>query len=312
MVVYLFAGRFSRAEKVRQRKRINLEDAALTDKTKSRYYMALRKLTPYVELAKDMGDLDNQVCKWVRRMWRTGEPLLTIGDGLSALHYFQPATRRQVPHAWKLFSVWRRIEIPSRAPPLTRQLVRGMAAQAMEDGNLEMCVLLLLGFTCLLRTGELLNLTIHDFSLSDTTGVCALRNTKSGRRHSVNEVVSFTDAITLECVKELLRFRRRHPKGPLLWSSSPSFFRQQFKFFCDAWGLESHEFRPYSLRRGGATFLFQSTNSMEVALVKGRWQSSKVAKLYISDGLSYLPNIKMTSHTAQMLLKYHFLSPHQG
>ena len=51
---------------------------------------------------------------------------------------------------------------------------------------------------------------------------------------------------------------------------------------------------------------------MEAALVKGRWQSSKVAKLYISDGLSYLPNIKMTSHTAQMLLKYHFLSPHQG
>ena len=47
----LIAGRFSRAERIRQRARINLEDAALTPKTLVRYYNALRKLIPYVERA---------------------------------------------------------------------------------------------------------------------------------------------------------------------------------------------------------------------------------------------------------------------
>lgn len=85
MVIHIFAGRFSRAEKRRLRRNVQLDDAALTDKTKTRCYLALRKLLPYFEKSRSPGDLDNQVCKWIRRMWGCGEPLLTIGDGLSAL-----------------------------------------------------------------------------------------------------------------------------------------------------------------------------------------------------------------------------------
>ena len=312
MVVILFAGRFSRAEKRRQRRHIYLEDAGLTEKTKVRYYHALRTLTPYFEKARSLDQVDHFVCVWIKKMWRSGEPLLTIGDGLCALQYFEPTTRRQLHHAWKLFTVWRRIEVPSRAPPLTRQLMRGMAAYEMEHGRLEMTVMLLLGFTCLLRTGELLNLTIHDFSLGKDSGVCALKQTKSGRRDNVNEVVAFDDMITLESVRELIKFRQISSTGIKLWSGTPAFFRQQFRLLCDTFDLSAHEFRPYSLRRGGATHLFQSTNSMEAALTKGRWQSSRVARIYISDGLSYLPNIKMSSKTAALLSRYYFVSPQQG
>ena len=38
-----------------------------------------------------------------------------------------------------------------------------MAAFEMEHGRLEMIVSLLLGFSCLLRTGELLQLKVSDF-----------------------------------------------------------------------------------------------------------------------------------------------------
>ena len=65
--------------------------------------------------------------------------------------------------SWKLFGTWRKIEVPSRAPPLTQRLVRSMAAFEMEHGRLEMIVSLLLGFSCLLRTGELLQLKVSDF-----------------------------------------------------------------------------------------------------------------------------------------------------
>jgi hypothetical protein len=74
----LVAGKFSRAERARQRLTINLADAALTPATQQRYYLALRKVLPFVEQCQCEEELDPQVCKWVRLMWRQGEPLLTI------------------------------------------------------------------------------------------------------------------------------------------------------------------------------------------------------------------------------------------
>jgi hypothetical protein len=43
---------------------------------------------------------------------------------------------------------------------------------------------------------------------------------------------------------------------------------------------------------------------MEAALIRGCWESSRVAKLYISDGLSYLPSITMSEHTRLFLSVY--------
>ena len=99
----ILAGRFSRAERVRQRQKIELDDCALAPKTQQRYFLALRKLLPYFEKARNEDHPDSLMCRWIRKMWRIGEPMLTIGDGLSALHFYQPWTRRRIPHAWKLF-----------------------------------------------------------------------------------------------------------------------------------------------------------------------------------------------------------------
>ena len=303
----LIAGRFSRAERIRQRSKIFLDDAALTPKTLTRYYAALRKLTPYVELASNEDQLDVVVCRWIRRMWRQGEPLLTIGDGLSALHFYQPWTRRKVPAAWKLFSVWRKIEVPSRAPPLTWALVKGMAAYEWHHEHFEMAVILLLSFHCLLRTGELLQVTADDFSLGRTSGVVSLKGTKTGIRHNADEAIAITDVLVLEVLRVLVETRRTQNLHALpLWSSSAAHFRTRFRDLCNLLGLKEHNFRPYSLRRGGATHCFQITRSMEAALLRGRWESSRVARLYISDALSYIPGIKLSPLTQHFLQKYKF------
>eukprot|EP00435_Cladocopium_sp_Y103_P054863 s86_g18.t1 len=244
MVVFLLAGRASRAERARRRAKIVLDDAALSDKTQARYYSALRKLLPYLEACKHQADLDSWMCRWVRRMWKDGEPLLTVGDGLSALHFHQPWTRRCVPHSWKLFNVWRRIEIPNRAPPLTQRLVRSMAAFELECGNLEMCAILVLSFHCLLRTGEALNLTTADFILGKDTGVVSLKGTKSGKRNQANEVISITDVVALDCIRALVQARRASNTEVLpLWSGSGSRFRQRLKL-----SLPHHPVRDDILR----------------------------------------------------------------
>eukprot|EP00438_Fugacium_kawagutii_P022803 Skav204861 [mRNA] locus=scaffold2222:4477:5400:+ [translate_table: standard] len=305
MVAKLFAGKFTRAERIRQRRHINLEDAALTEATKVRYYSALKKILPTLENCQHLSALDDDVCEWIHSMWESGEPLLTIGDALSAMHFFQPWTKRQVPHSWKLFSVWRRLEIPCRAPPLTEELVFTMAGFALQRADLEMAAVLTLSFHCLLRTGEALSVRLEDLLLGDQSGICRLHNTKSGRRVSADEAISITDFRVLEILKSLQLVRQsKHLNNIPLWSRSASQFRILFRALTQKIGVDHHNFRPYSLRRGGATALFQATNSMESALVRGHWSSARVAKIYISDGLSHLPRLRMSHFTQSMIAKY--------
>ena len=303
----LLAGRFSRAERRRQRARIQLDDAALTEKTQQRYYHALKKLIPYVEKACNEDELDSLTCKWIRRMWSNGEPLLIVGDGLSALHFYQPWTRRKIPHSWRLFSTWRKIEVPARAPPLTWSIVQSLAAYEWQHEHFEMSVLLLLSFHCLLRTGELLTLSADDIVLGEEAGICSLKGTKSGLRHNVDEAISITDVLVLETLRALISVRKATNTTALtLWTGTAAVFRARFKFLLELMGLQAHGFRPYSLRRGSATAMFQQTGSMEAALIRGRWGSSKVARIYISDGLSYLPSIKITLHTKLFMKTFSF------
>ena len=81
-------------------------------------------------------------------------------------------------------------------------------------------------------------------------------------------------------------------------------FRNTFAHHIKRFHLEAHLFRPYSLRRGGATALFQQTGSMETALLKGRWSSTKVAKIYLSDGLSFLPGLRFSLKAREMLSQW--------
>lgn len=307
MKYVLLAGRFSRAERAKRRARINLDDAGLTEKTRSRYYVALRKLIPYFERVESPQQLDVWMSGWVRRMWKDGEPSLTVGDGLSSLSFFQPWTKRLVPHAWRLFATWRKIEIPNRAPPLTKPIVYSLSAYEWQMGNYEMSCLLLLGFHCLLRTGELLKLQCSDFNLGARSGIVALKDTKSGRRNSVNEMVSITDPTTLEVVRCFADMRRTaRSLHWTIWSGSSAQFRVRFNQLMKLFHLEHLLFRPYSLRRGGATLTFQQSKSMEATLLRGRWESSRVARLYINDALSHLPSINMSEKSRRMLLKFNF------
>ena len=309
----IISGRFSKKQRIRRRKGINLEEAALGSQTRSRYYIALKKLTPALRDVQSLAHMDELVCDWIHDMWATGEPLLTIGDALSALHYFQPFTRRGIPHSWKLFATWRKVEVPSRAPPLTEVLVRSISAYELHHNRLEMATCLMLAFYALLRTGELLALTTEDVLLGKQAAVISLHSTKTSKRYAAHDAISIQDPFVLELLRTLLQVRKDQGLIRLgLWSGTHQHFRSRFKRLTEIYGVQNHHFRPYSLRRGGATRLFQETGSMELVLTKGRWESSKVAKMYISDALSYLPSIKLSNETKLLLQRFHFISPTLG
>ncbi|CAK0893795.1 unnamed protein product, partial [Prorocentrum cordatum] len=91
------------------------------------------------------------------------------------------------------------------------------------------------------------------------------------------------------------------PGERLLQAVRACTFLRQFSRALEVLKLDAGVFSPYSLRRGGATFDFRSHGRMEKTLMRGRWQSSQTAKLYIQEGLANLAEFELTDQQLQLL-----------
>ena len=67
------------------------------------------------------------------------------------------------------------------------------------------------------------------------------------------------------------------------------------------------KYTPYSLRRGGATALFQWTGSFDVVADKGRWASLQALRLYVTTSLAEL---SLQEETNEMRLRWEAFARH--
>eukprot|EP00438_Fugacium_kawagutii_P002591 Skav214080 [mRNA] locus=scaffold2927:68069:70095:- [translate_table: standard] len=273
----LLAGR-SVAERRRLRRGIRLRDYTITEKTRARYSAAVAKLLPFLEAQPDLSELDQIISDWIELEWVRGSPLCHIADALSGLHHFWPELRGRLREAWRLFKSWRRIETPSRAPPITVDIVRAFIGRAVLSDQLAFASLVAVGFHGLLRTGELLTLQFRDLELNSECGILSLRATKSGQRTNTLEAVALRDSLTLQLLETLRMVAGTEPCSPL-WPHSPQAFRETFRKYCQFFRISHLLFKPYSLRRGGATFLLQQGVPMEAILLKDQDQRNDPAVL---------------------------------
>lgn len=300
-----FAGVRTRRARQNARRGIVLRDAGITRKTQERYYNAVSSLSKSVTIVENMADMDEQIADWIERQFRKGAPLNVVADGLSGLHYFLPATRKRLPVSWKLFGIWRKMETPARAPPLPADLCWAMVSRAVQQGNFSLGALLGLGFDCFLRTGELLSVRPVDLLIKGAKGIVTLPTSKGGTRHNVRESVTILDQRLLLLLAELLKLKKElNLMRVPIWTGSGTAFRKAFMQLTRHFKVEHLNFRGYSLRRGGATAFFAETGLMEATLVRGRWASVSVARLYLCDALSQLPSLTATPHTRKLVSFY--------
>eukprot|EP00435_Cladocopium_sp_Y103_P036468 s114_g9.t1 len=308
-------GQASRQDRRKARRNIVLEDVGITAATLDRYYTAVARMAPILEDVDTEASLDETISQWIQDEFEDGTPLHMVGDALSGLHHFEPFTRKRLHKSWRLYSIWRRFEVPCRAPPLTQELVLAMAGWLISVDELTMSALVLLGFHCLLRTGELLQIRPCDFILDNTKGLVSLPSSKSGVRNNSKESVSIHDTCTLETVRAMLQLKSQWgmTKVPC-WDRSGISFRNLFRDSLAKLEITALGFRPYSLRRGGATYEMQVHGLMERTLMRGRWRSSNIARIYISDGLSMLPSLAMTMRSKHLVAKFSsiFINEHQA
>jgi len=80
-------------------------------------------------------------------------------------------------------------------------------------------------------------------------------------------------------------------------------YRKVFDAACRAAGLDN-SFKPYSLRRGGATHHFKAFGDMSRTMEIGRWSEVRTARIYINTALLELTSIqKLQTSTIQSAAK---------
>ena len=209
-----------------------------------------------------MLDMDEKVSDWIQASWEKGDSLHL--DTMSLGH----ASSCHSLGRYSLF--WRKLESPNRAPPLTATIINAWVMCAISHLDLEFAAMLCLGFYGLLRTGEMLQNRPCDVLLGAENGVISLSETKTGLRNSAKETVSITSILALETLQAAVELKNSQGLHRVpIWSKfSPNFLRV-FAHHIKRFNLEAHQFRPYSLRRGGGHRPIPANRKYGIGPVKG-------------------------------------------
>ena len=125
-----------------------------------------------------------------------------------------------------------------------------------------------------------------------------LRDTKAGGHAGVFESVVIEDPVTVRCVRFLCHGRS---PGERLVGPSDSTMRSLLNRAAKFLEMESWGLRPYSLRRGGATWSFRECGSHEQVAQLGRWSNVRARRRYIEDGAAQLAALRLSPWQSQQL-----------
>ena len=256
-------------------------------------FLATQKLS----LSLTRSNLDRQVEDYIEHLWHEGEGIALAGDTISAIQHYQPSCKRHLPGAWRLLKAWQLRELPARAPPFTLTTLNVLLGY-IHQTRPQLALGIQVAFRCLLRTGELLALQARDIVITpkSPTAVLYLGIAKTGARNPHAGTVSLQDA---PLVRRLLQWKKTVPPDAHLIPISASQFRTVFKASLDATHLSQFQFKPYSLRRGGATDLWFTSRNYSLVAHTGRWSSERTLKVYIQDSIALLTELSFTPNPEQ-------------
>ena len=286
----------TREKRIAVRKTLGpLKALTVQARTKDRYELARKGFYSFlsrnqIPLPHKRQDLDPLVSEYIEFLWVSGEGRSKANDTVAGLQDKDPKLRGSLPASWRLLKTWSLNEIPNRAPPIPEMVVHAMAGHALLSNDVAFALSVLIGFYSMLRTGELLGIASNHISLNSPTQVrvISLGLTKGGQRQGALE--SSTLGV-LDVLKLLRKWKSKCPPNTPLCPAHK--WRSKFASTLKALKLESFGFRPYSLRRGGATHWFRRHGSIDKLMVQGRWAAQKTAKIYINEGLAILAELKV-------------------
>ena len=271
--------------------------------TRARYDKALQAFLQFLkdnrlDLPRQRDRIDALAAEYMEHLWISGAGRGLASDTLAALQDQDPRLKGQLQTSWRLLKTWHTHEIPSRAPPFPEYILHCLVGWALMQQNFSFAVSLLVGFYSILRTGELLTIEKHHISFSVQSGVAVitLGYTKGGKRMGIAESVTLTHDLALRFLRWWMELSSHHQR----FCSSAAQWRTTFAQGIKQLKLGDFDFRPYSLRRGGATWYFSKYNSLDRVMVMGRWQAARTARLYLNESLATLAEMHFKPHQARL------------
>eukprot|EP00438_Fugacium_kawagutii_P028597 Skav226689 [mRNA] locus=scaffold3971:127189:127818:- [translate_table: standard] len=110
-------------------------------------------------------EFDGMVSEYIEFLWEEGHSKSEASYALASIQFYRPQVKGHLVWSWKMAKAWSQLELPTRATPLTPELLMSLAGQAFKWQKRRMGWLLVLGFTGLLRTTEMLSLRKKDVIL---------------------------------------------------------------------------------------------------------------------------------------------------
>lgn len=127
-------------------------------------------------------------------------------------------------------------------------------------------------------------------SSATSPAIISLGLTKSGKRQGAAESVTLGE---LSVLRALWHWKQNVHSSTFL-TLKPHQWRKMFNDCLQGLKIQEWGFRPYSLRRGGATFFFLKHGSLDRILIQGRWTATRTARIYINSGLALLADSKIS------------------
>eukprot|EP00438_Fugacium_kawagutii_P002577 Skav219265 [mRNA] locus=scaffold1380:77928:89294:- [translate_table: standard] len=270
-----------------------LSAQVVQDQTRRRYHQSYASFLAFHQLAfhfqlPPAEELDQLVAEYIESLWDDGAPKAQASYALAAIQFFRPPTKHQLVWSWKLVKTWHQIELPTRATPLTPDLLMSLAGQCFLWNQSRMGWLLVLGFGALLRTGELVTIQRQHVILpgQQSEAVLLLDQTKGTKKTLLPlDKVVITEKVVIHALQILTKGLQ--PRDSLSRMSNGQ-FRRLWSQLLTHLNLQDCGYMPYSLRRGGATSNYKAGMSLDALVTKGRWQHVATARLYLDQGLQSL------------------------
>ena len=178
---------------------------------------------------------------------------------------------------------------------MPRALALAMAAYFQVHGVPRLAILVLIGFHCLLRPAEAMNLTADDvipftadnsMEYSGVAGVVRIRRPKTSRMpaHARHQFALVEDAKLMSFFGGMLQSGLL-PHGQALWPEGEGALLKHWHRALLCLGISELPVAPASLRSGGATDYFLRHRDVSSLRRRGRWLSERTLERYLQEAV---------------------------
>eukprot|EP00438_Fugacium_kawagutii_P034020 Skav221004 [mRNA] locus=scaffold1846:71194:78195:+ [translate_table: standard] len=206
------------------------------------------------------------VSEYIEFLWEEGYPKAEASYTLAAIQFYRPQSKGHLVWAWKLVKAWNQLELPTRATPLTPELLLSLAGQCFKWKQFRLGWLLVLGFSGMFRTTELLTLKKKDVVLpaphqKNPEAILLLPTSKGSKRCLLPlDKIVIDEAIGIRALRELCA---NIQPGETLAQLTNHQFRRLWAELLQELSLNNQGYQPYSLRR----LLLLNRNFVEVSML---------------------------------------------